>query len=37
MTQFEIAQRLGQPVGTVKSWIRRGMLGLRATLNDPAP
>lgn len=37
MTQFEIAQRLGQPIGTVKSWIRRGMLGLRATLNDPRP
>jgi RNA polymerase sigma-70 factor, ECF subfamily len=34
MTQTEIAQRLEQPVGTVKSWIRRGMLGLRTTLND---
>jgi RNA polymerase sigma-70 factor (ECF subfamily) len=34
MTQSEIAQRLEQPVGTVKSWIRRGMLGLRTTLND---
>jgi len=34
MTQAEIAQRLGQPVGTVKSWIRRGLLDLRANLND---
>jgi RNA polymerase sigma-70 factor, ECF subfamily len=36
MTQSEIAQRLEQPVGTVKSWIRRGLLELRTTLNDPA-
>lgn len=35
MTQSEIAQRLEQPVGTVKSWIRRGLLGLQATLADP--
>jgi RNA polymerase sigma-70 factor (ECF subfamily) len=35
LTQAEIAQRLEQPVGTVKSWIRRGMLGLRSTLNNP--
>lgn len=34
MTHAEIAQRLEQPVGTVKSWIRRGLLGLRATLAD---
>jgi RNA polymerase sigma-70 factor (ECF subfamily) len=37
MTQSEIAQRLELPVGTVKSWIRRGMLGLRTTLNDSPP
>ena len=37
MTQSEIAQRLEQPVGTVKSWIRRGMLDLRANLNESAP
>jgi len=36
MTQSEIAQRLEQPVGTVKSWIRRGLLELRTTLNDSA-
>jgi RNA polymerase sigma-70 factor (ECF subfamily) len=35
MTHTEIAQCLEQPVGTVKSWIRRGLLGLRATLSDP--
>ena len=37
MTHSEIAQRLEQPVGTVKSWIRRGLLDLRTTLNDSAP
>ncbi|HEY5229040.1 MAG TPA: RNA polymerase sigma factor [Opitutaceae bacterium] len=37
MTQFEIAQRLEQPVGTIKSWIRRGLLGLRSTLNETTP
>jgi RNA polymerase sigma-70 factor (ECF subfamily) len=35
MTHAEIAQRLEQPVGTVKSWIRRGLLDLRSTLTDP--
>jgi RNA polymerase sigma-70 factor, ECF subfamily len=36
MTHVEIAKRMDQPVGTVKSWIRRGLLGLRAHLTDPA-
>jgi RNA polymerase sigma factor (sigma-70 family) len=36
MTHAEIAGRLGQPVGTVKSWIRRGLLDLRETLNEQA-
>jgi len=34
LTQAEIAVRLGQPVGTVKSWIRRGLLDLRGSLSD---
>jgi RNA polymerase sigma-70 factor (ECF subfamily) len=37
MTHPEIARRLEQPVGTVKSWIRRGLLELRATLTESAP
>jgi RNA polymerase sigma-70 factor (ECF subfamily) len=36
LTQSEIARRLRQPVGTVKSWIRRGLLDLRSTLASPA-
>lgn len=32
VTYDALAQRLGQPVGTVKSWIRRGLLRLRRCL-----
>jgi RNA polymerase sigma-70 factor (ECF subfamily) len=34
LTHSEIAARLSQPVGTIKTWIRRGLLDLRATLKD---
>jgi RNA polymerase sigma-70 factor (ECF subfamily) len=34
MTHTEIAEVLQQPIGTVKSWIRRGLLDLRETLAD---
>lgn len=34
LTQAEIAERLGAPLGTVKSWCRRGLLGLRDVLGD---
>jgi RNA polymerase sigma-70 factor (ECF subfamily) len=37
LTHSEIAQHLEQPVGTVKSWIRRGLLDLRTTLNLSTP
>jgi RNA polymerase sigma-70 factor, ECF subfamily len=37
LTHSEIAARLSQPVGTIKTWIRRGLLDLRATLKDATP
>jgi RNA polymerase sigma-70 factor (ECF subfamily) len=36
MSQTEIAERLSAPLGTVKSWSRRGLLSLRAALGDLA-
>jgi RNA polymerase sigma-70 factor, ECF subfamily len=35
LTHPEIACRLGQPLGTIKSWIRRGLLDLRTSLHVP--
>jgi RNA polymerase sigma-70 factor (ECF subfamily) len=36
-TQQEIAQRLGVPLGTIKTWMRDGLLRLRSILPVPAP
>lgn len=37
LTHAEIAAQLAQPVGTVKSWIRRGLLEIRHNLNHSLP
>lgn len=37
LTHTEIATQLAQPAGTVKTWIRRGLLELRHTLTDVTP
>ncbi len=37
LTHIEIAGRLNQPVGTIKSWIRRGLLDLHDTLSKTSP
>jgi RNA polymerase sigma-70 factor (ECF subfamily) len=34
LTQAEIAAELDTPLGTVKSWMRRGLLRMRGTLGD---
>lgn len=34
LTYHELAERTGTPLGTVKSWIRRGMMGLKKCLGD---
>jgi RNA polymerase sigma-70 factor (ECF subfamily) len=37
LTHAEIAARLAQPLGSVKTWIRRGLSDLRETLSSPSP
>lgn len=34
LTHAEVATRLRQPLGTVKSWVRRALLALRSCLDD---
>ncbi|HEX4023536.1 MAG TPA: sigma-70 family RNA polymerase sigma factor [Steroidobacteraceae bacterium] len=34
-TYEELAVRIGSPLGSVKSWIRRGLLQLRSCLQEP--
>jgi RNA polymerase sigma-70 factor (ECF subfamily) len=37
MTQTEIAERMGQPLGTVKTWVRRALQQLREELGRATP
>ncbi len=34
LTHIELTQRLQTPLGTVKSWIRRGLMGLQRCLEQ---
>ena len=34
LSHSEIAERLGEPLGTVKSWVRRALLALRSCLDQ---
>jgi RNA polymerase sigma-70 factor (ECF subfamily) len=34
MSHAEVADRLGEPLGSVKSWIRRGLTALRRCLES---
>lgn len=36
LSHAEVAEQMSQPLGTVKSWVRRGLLSLRACLDRAA-
>ncbi|MBZ5619599.1 MAG: sigma-70 family RNA polymerase sigma factor [Acidobacteriia bacterium] len=36
LSQLEVAQRMGHPLGTVKTWVRKALQNLRADLGSPA-
>lgn len=36
LSHAEVAEHLGQPLGTVKSWVRRGLLSLKSCLERAA-
>lgn len=36
LSHAEVAEKMGEPLGTVKSWVRRGLLSLKACLEAAA-
>jgi RNA polymerase sigma factor (sigma-70 family) len=36
LSHAEVAEKMGQPLGTVKSWVRRALLSLKACLENAA-
>jgi len=37
LTHAELAERLSEPLGTVKTWVRRGLMRLKACLDGTSP
>jgi len=37
MSQTEIAERMGQPLGTIKTWTRRAIQQMRTALGGAVP
>jgi RNA polymerase sigma-70 factor (ECF subfamily) len=36
LSHAEVAEKMGEPLGTVKSWVRRALLALKSCLDSAA-